>query len=391
MRKILPVTVLAVFILVSLACQSPINFAQKIPSATSAPVLVKVITATPSASTFAPLLTGDAGSMENLLVHLYEQVNPGVVAIQVINGDESGVGSGFVFDKEGHIVTNYHVVENAADLEVDFPSGIKTRGRVIATDLDSDLAVVKVELDAADLFPLPLGDSDTLKVGMQIVAIGNPFGLSSTMTLGIVSAKGRTLDSVREAPDGGYFTAGDIIQTDAAINPGNSGGPLVNLNGEVIGVSRAIRTESTTSTGDPTNSGIGFAISVNILRRVVPVLIEKGAYEYPYLGVSCLPEVSLLEQEALDLPSALGAYVTRVVPDSPAANAGLRAGSRSTNISGLQAGGDLITMVDGKAINTFGELLSYLMTHKGPGDTIDLTILRGGQEQSISFALGSRP
>jgi 2-alkenal reductase len=238
--------------------------------------------------------------------------------------------------------------------------------------------------------PLPLGDSDQLRVGQPLVAIGNPFGLSSTMTLGIVSAKGRTLDSIRESPDGGFFTAGDIIQTDAAINPGNSGGPLLNLNGQVIGLNRAIRTTNSLD-GEPTNSGIGFAISVNIMKRVIPVLIEEGKYDYPYLGIAALPEISLLEQEALQLTSTSGAYITRIVPGGPAEDAGLRAGARSTDLSGLQRGGDLITAVDGRPVRIFGDLLSYLMTNKSPGDKVLLRVLRGDEELEVELTLGRRP
>jgi 2-alkenal reductase len=261
---------------------------------------------------------------------------------------------------------------------------------VVANDLDSDLAVIKVDVPADQLMPLPLGDSDQLRVGQPLVAIGNPFGLSSTMTLGIVSAKGRTLDSIRESPDGGFFTAGDIIQTDAAINPGNSGGPLLNLNGQVIGLNRAIRTTNSLD-GEPTNSGIGFAISVNIMKRVIPVLIEEGKYDYPYLGIAALPEISLLEQEALQLTSTSGAYITRIVPGGPAEDAGLRAGARSTDLSGLQRGGDLITAVDGRPVRIFGDLLSYLMTNKSPGDKVLLRVLRGDQELEVELTLGRRP
>lgn len=392
-----PVTWLIVgtmLLLVSLACATPVQLGKATQQLQPEKIeRIVVVTATPSTHVQASdtILPENPALMEDPLVALYEQVNPGVVAIQVLSGEGAGLGSGFVFDTSGHIVTNYHVVENADDLEVDFPSGIKVRGKVIATDLDSDLAVVKVDAPVEALNPLPLGDSDQLKVGMPIVAIGNPFGLSSTMTLGIISAKGRTLESIRESPDGGYFTAGDIIQTDAAINPGNSGGPLLNLRGEVVGVNRAIRTTSTTAEGEPANSGIGFAVSVNIVKRVIPVLIEKGSYDYPYLGVSCLPEVGLIEQEILHLSLSHGAYVTRVVPGSPADKAGLIAGSTATEVTGLEAGGDLIIAVDGRQINNFGELLSYLMTNKGPGDPIMLTVVREEKQEEVSLTLGKRP
>jgi 2-alkenal reductase len=277
-------------------------------------------------------------------------------------------------------------------LEVDFTSGYKIYGTVIGTDLDSDLAVVKVNAPASELHPLPLGNSDALKVGQTVVAIGNPFGLSGTMTTGVISAVGRTLDSAREAPgtDGNFFTAGDIIQTDAAINPGNSGGPLFNLNGEVIGVNRAIRTENFTTTGEPVNSGIGFAIAINIVKRVTPVLIAEGQYDYPYLGISSLPELNLPEIEALGLESFTGAYVTNVTPNGPADQAGIRAGTQSTSL-GLNAGGDLIVAIDGQSIQRFDDLLRYLINNKSPDDTVVLTVLRGEEQVDIEVTLGRRP
>ncbi len=345
----------------------------------------------PQAPTPPLIVPPDAQITEELLVTLFERVNPGVVAIQTLTAQGSGLGSGFVVDTQGHVVTNYHVVEEADELEVDFPSGYKVRGEVIAVDLDSDLAVIKVDAPASELYPLPMGDSDQLKVGQTVVAIGNPFGLSSTMTVGVVSAKGRTLESIRQAPAGGFFSAGDLIQTDASINPGNSGGPLLNLKGEVVGVNRAIRTTGTTATGEPVNSGIGFAISINIVKRVVPVLIEKGKYDYPYIGVTARESISLIEQEALGLSTAVGAYIVEVAQGGPADRAGLRGGSIRTSIPGLLGGGDLITRVDDQPVQVFGDLLSYLMKNKSPGDEITITILRDGEEDEFVVKLEKRP
>lgn len=326
-------------------------------------------------------------AQQEVLVTLYENVNPGTVAIFTATGQ----GSGFVYDAQGHVVTNYHVVEGATTVEVRFTSGYMAYGTVIGTDLDSDIAVIKVDAPASELFPLPLGDSDLLKVGQTVIAIGNPFGLESTMTVGIISALGRTLDSERSSPDGAFFTAGDIIQTDAAINPGNSGGPLFNLNGEVIGINRAIRTTNFTEEGEPVNSGIGFAISVNIVKRVVPVLIEKGQYDYPYLGISSMDGLSLDVVNELGLTQYTGAYVTNVVDGGPADEAGILEGTETTRIPNLQKGGDLIIAIDGMSIRTFDEMLAYLITNKSPGDVVVLTVLRGEEQVDVSITLGKRP
>ncbi len=366
-----------------MACQlSQVGVLLSAPTSAALPTL-------PAAEPLNNLPTPSNAIQEEVLVALYERVIPGVVAIR--NLDAASLGSGFVVDREGHIVTNYHVVEDAQRVEVDFTSGYKAYGTVIATDLDSDLAVIKVDAPAEEIHPLSLGDSDQLKVGQTVVAIGNPFGLSGTMTVGIISALGRTLESERAAPGGSFFSAGDIIQTDAAINPGNSGGPLFNLRGEVIGVNRAIRTTNFTMSGEPLNSGIGFAISINIVRRVFPVLIQTGHYDYPYLGISAIPELNLVAIEALGLKSFTGAYVTQVVPSSPADKAGLRGGNQPTSIQGLEAGGDLIVAIDGREVKRFDDLLRYLINNKSPGDTVILTVLRGDQKVDISVTLGKRP
>ncbi len=337
-------------------------------------------------------------AQQDALVALYQQAIPGVVAIQVTTAQGGALGSGFVYDSQGHIITNYHVVQGAQNnkVEVDFNSGYKTYGTVIGTDLDSDIAIVKVDAPATELHPLPLGDSSAVKVGQTVVAIGNPFGFNGTMTVGIVSGLGRTLDSEHATPNGGnqsasFYTAGDIIQTDAAINPGNSGGPLFNLNGEVIGVNRAIQTTNFTSTGEPVNSGIGFAVASNILKHVVPTLITNGKYDYPYLGISSMSGLSLDEIQALNLTQDTGAYVTDVVSGGPADQAGIKAGTTPTSIQGLNAGGDLIIAIDGHPVLQFDDMLSYLIENKAPGDTVVLTVLRGTNKQDITVTLGKRP
>lgn len=364
------------------------------PLTTPTPAIITTPTVYPQ-----PLLTSlpdlpplvDRVVLEDALVEIYDRINPGVVSLRGLTPEGDSLGSGFVFDHKGHIVTNYHVVEGVSEMEVAFPSGIKTRAEVIGTDLDSDLAVIKVNVSQEELFPLALGDSDLVQVGQTVIAIGNPFGFRGTMTLGIVSGLGRTMESLHDAPGGGTFSAGDIIQTDAAINPGNSGGPLLNLNGEVIGINRAIYTTSYTSSGDPINTGLGFAISVNILKRVVPDLITQGSYDYPYVGISSVNELSLIEQETLGLPQATGVYVNTITPGSPAERAGLIGGSRRTDLSYLFAGGDLITAIDGFPVLAFGDFISYLIKHKSPGDTVTLTVIRNGRELSIELVLDRRP
>ena len=329
------------------------------------------------------------------LADIYNEVVPGVVYIQVYAGAGSGSGSGFVYDMDGHIITNYHVVEGADLIEVQFKSGYKVYGEVVATDTDSDLAIIQVDVPEGELHPLKMGSSTDLRVGDGVIAIGNPYGLVGTITYGIVSAKGRTMESLRVAESGSYFSTGDIIQTDANINPGNSGGPLLNLQGEVVGVNRAIQTSGMSSLGDPINTGIGFAVSVDIVNRVVPVLLETGTYEYPYLGVSSMESLTLLQQELLEIDHNTGAYITTVVPGSPADEAGL-IGGENTPVEydgqsiNMPVGGDLIIQIDDVEVNVFGDLLSYIMLNKNPGDTVTLTIIRNGEEMQVPLVLGSR-
>jgi S1-C subfamily serine protease len=336
------------------------------------------------------------------LSSLYQLVSPGVVTIWRFDGTDSphegyfpsGQGSGFVIDYEGHIITNQHVIDGANEIEVDFPSGLKSWAVLIGTDPDSDLAVLDVDVPKEALSPIPLGDSDLVKVGDFVVAIGNPFGLSGTMTVGIVSALGRTLESGNPAPGGGLFTTGDIIQTDAAINPGNSGGPLINLNGEVIGVNHAIRTEAFTITGDSANSGVGFAIPVNTLKQVALAIIEHGKYSYPYLGIAMMNDDlwNLKTIEALELPTdAAGVYVSEVIPGGPAELAGLQGGSRETSTEGVNAGGDLIIAIDNHPVRRNGDLLSYVINHTQVDQVVTLRILRDGEEMDIQLSIGARP
>ncbi len=371
-------------VLPSLATQAPAPTAEPLPTL-NAPTVVSDI----PQDVFAP---------PDNLVELYNRVNPGVVTIYTFAAPHPdtiplGQGSGFVIDTEGHIVTNQHVVEGAEEIEVDFPSGFKAWGVLVGTDPDSDLAVLKVDAPPEELFPIPLGNSDEVMVGEFVVAIGNPFGLSGSMTVGVVSAIGRVLQSERQAPGGGSFSAGDLIQTDAAINPGNSGGPLLNLRGEVIGVNRAITTESFTVSGSASNSGVGFAVPVNIVRRVIPALIQSGDYDYPYLGITSLGDgsLNLRQLEFLELPSrSLGVYVTCVVRGGPADRAGLQ-GAGACGAPDASAGGDLIIAIDGETVVSFSDLISYLVTDASVGELITLTVVRDGDIVDVSLTLEPRP
>jgi S1-C subfamily serine protease len=333
----------------------------------------------------APSQVGTLAGLEGIsFENLYDQVSPGVVSIQVIveqNGlIGEGAGSGFILDREGYIVTNNHVVDGATLVSVIFYDGFEARAEIVGTDIDSDLAVIKVEDLPDNVFPLVVGDSDNVDVGEWVVAIGNPFGQQSSMTVGVVSAVGRMLPTGTTP-----FSIPQAIQTDAAINPGNSGGPLLNLQGEVIGVNAQIA-----ASGTGTNSGVGFAIPSNIVRRVAPVLIERGAYQWPWLGVEGT-DVTLSIAVANNLDSQQGAYISGIVEGGPAASAGMRGSSGTKQVEGLTTpvGGDVVVELDGKPINFFSDLL-VAVAFKNPGDTIELTILRNGVRQQIQVELAPR-
>lgn len=329
-------------------------------------------------------------SMQNIFQQIYANVNDSVVNIAVMTnvgpGMSSGEGSGFVWDTYGHIVTNNHVVENASQISVTFSDGTVVDAKLVGADPESDLAVIQVDPDGVDLHPVVLGDSHAVKVGDLAIAIGNPYGLSGTMTQGIVSALSRSLPvDETDAYSSGNYTIPDIIQTDAAINPGNSGGVLVNIAGEVIGVTSAIRSSTNA------NSGIGFVIPAHIVQRVAPVLIDNGAYAHPRMGISGTTLTPALADEmGLDADQQ-GVLVVSVSPGSPADQAGLQGASQQRNVSGRISveGGDIITAVDGKALKTFEELISYVFNETVVGQTIDLTVLRDGREQTIELTLGT--
>lgn len=330
-------------------------------------------------------LTPMTTDLESALVDLYQRVNPAVVHIFVLDSQSfvAGTGSGFVYDTEGHIVTNNHVVTGSSGLEVVFPDGQRRTAEVIGTDVDSDLAVIKVDSLPEGVQPIPLGDSNTVRVGQFAVAIGNPFGEAGSLSLGIISGLGRSLTSDRIAEGGGRYSLPKVIQTDAAINPGNSGGPLLNLAGEVIGVNSAIRT----STG--TNSGVGFSIPGNAVRRVAPALIAEGVYHYPYIGIRMMP-LNLVAQEEMELPQSAGAYVTDLTPDGPAEAAGLRASGFNDSV-GYLPGGDLIIAVNDQPIAGPDDLISYLVFEAEVGQTIMLTVIRDGEQIEVPLTLGERP
>ncbi|MBK6327567.1 MAG: trypsin-like peptidase domain-containing protein [Chloroflexi bacterium] len=325
--------------------------------------------------------------LQNQLVAVYEKVNPAVVHIFVFNTFDDqefplGTGSGFVYDENGYIITNNHVVTDGDTFEVIFADGFRSRAEVVGTDVDSDLAVIKVEKLSPAAQPIPLGDTNQVHVGQFVIAIGNPFGEAGSMSIGIVSGLERTLDSQRTVEGGGHYSLPQVIQTDAAINPGNSGGPLLNLQGEVIGVNSAIRTD----TG--TNSGVGFSIPVNAVRRIVPSLIANGAYVYPYLGIR-MQSLDIDTAEELNIPYTSGAYILAISQDAPAANAGLIASG--VNNFGALPGGDLIIAINGTEITSSDDLISYLVFETEAGQTVDLTIVRDGKEMTVPLTLGERP
>ena len=315
--------------------------------------------------------------LEATLEQVYQQANPSVVYVIVPN---IGSGSGFVYDESGHIVTNNHVVSGGRSFEVVFANGVRLAASLVGSDADSDLAVLKVASLPDGVNPLPLAQTDDLRVGQFVIAIGNPFGEQGSMSLGIVSGLDRDLRSQRTQNARTGYALPSVIQTDAPINPGNSGGPLLNLAGEVVGINSAIA--STTGV----NSGVGFAIPVIAVQRIVPDLIAAGEHTYSYLGASFDDEISLGDQSQLGLVQTRGAYLVSVTVGGPADRAGLIAANAQTG-----RGGDLVVKVDGQDVADFGDLNRYLVFETRPGQTIELTVLRNGQEVVVPLTLGERP
>jgi 2-alkenal reductase len=384
------VPLLIVFSGMSLAGSWGPNVGNETPTAQNAVAVQAAATFTAVPTEAAPATEpapADADvASEPALVGLYQQVNPGVVNIGVFvnQGGQAGqgAGSGFVLDDQGHVVTNNHVVADASAVFVTFWDGSEAPAEVVGTDPDSDLAVLLVKDMPEGVHSLPLGDSDAVAVGEWVAAIGNPFAIGTSMSVGIVSATGRMIASGATP-----FSIPEAIQTDAAINPGNSGGPLLNLNGEVVGVNAQIATGGTANA----STGVGFAIPSNVVRRVAPALIEAGRYEWPWLGITG-ESVNLLLAQANDLPDQHGAYLHEIVTGGPADKAGLHGSTRTDVVSGVDVpvGGDVVVAADGEPVNTFTDLLVITSQHQ-PGDSLTLTVLRGGQRQDVAVALEPRP
>ncbi|MDA0755774.1 MAG: trypsin-like peptidase domain-containing protein [Crenarchaeota archaeon] len=324
---------------------------------------------------------GIGKSYEYSLIDIFEKSEGSVVQVNVMRGEsEGGMGSGFVYSEDGYIITNHHVVKDAQKVTVTFLDGESYIGEVIGRDQDLDIAVVKVNPSNTYLHPIKIGDSSKLKVGERIAAIGNPFGLSGSMTSGIVSQIGRLL------PQESGYSIPDVIQTDAAINLGNSGGPLINMKGEVVGINTAIQSVN----GE--FSGIGFAVPSNTVKKVVPVLIENGEFKHPWMGISGTdvdPELA----EVRELKSSKGFLVVSVIEGSPAELAGLLGVTETKKIDGKEFAldGDIILSIDGKTVRKISDILVYLQREKSIGDEMVLSINRNGEILELTMVLEERP
>jgi len=339
-----------------------------------------VITETVAASGSSTVRTSSDGMTVN---EIYERAAPGVVQIKSTGGSTSGraLGSGFVVDKTGHVVTNYHVIEGADEIRVSFSNRDTVEAELVGTDPSTDLAVLKVDTSASALTPLSLGNSDQVRVGDQVVAIGNPFGLARTATAGIVSALQRLIT----APN--RFTIDHVIQTDAPINHGNSGGPLLNARGQVIGVNTQIETGGI-STG---NVGIGFSVPSNTVKDVVAQILRTGRVDHAYLGISGHALTSEVA-ETYKLPVETGVVVAKVTDGSGADKAGLKAGENDVVVAGetYVLGGDIIVGIDGKSISSVEELRDVISEH-APGQKVRLSLFRGAKKTSVIVTLGRQP
>lgn len=386
---------------------------------TTVPVSPTQPPAQPQAQAAAPL-SGLLAAYEGALENVYSTVNPSVVNLRVLTkasgittstqpdlpsipgfpfdlpGQQNqsqareALGSGFVWDKDGHIVTNNHVISGADKVTVTFSDGTILEGKVVGADPDSDLAVVKVDAKSDLLSPVQIADSNSVKVGEIAIAIGNPFGLQGTMTVGIISALGRSLPAGTDSSTSGStknFTIPNIIQTDAPINPGNSGGVLVNDIGQVIGVTAAIESPVRA------NAGIGFAIPSSIVKKIVPELVKNGKVEHPWVGImgtTLTPDLA----KAMNLSTdQRGILVIEVTSGSPADKAGLKGSDKEIDIDGSTAkiGGDVITAINGQTLKDFDTLVAYLSTSTNVNDSVQLSVLRAGKTETLSLTLTARP
>ncbi len=400
MRKFLALMLLVV----TTACQSrvpPVTPVNAVPSTplTELPVYV-ALQATPRAlPTPVPQTVIDAADAEYLLLsNLYERVTPSVVNVDVryeasqLMTSSGSSGSGMVYDASGHIITNAHVVNGASAIRVTFHDGAVANAELVGLDLYSDLAVIRVQADATHLFPVMINTANNVRVGQRAIAIGNPFGLASSMTVGIVSGVGRQLPSaelINSSLVG--FQNPSIIQVDTQINPGNSGGPLLNSAGEVIGINTAIRSSSGVF------EGVGFAVPAQTILRVVPDLISAGEVSYSWIGISSQSSSNGLGiaalSEALGLPVTSGVLIAEISQGSPAEIAGLRGGNREVIVNGQAVceGGDIIIAVNDTPVNNMDELTSYLVVNTRPGDTITVTLIRGEETFDVPVELLARP
>jgi S1-C subfamily serine protease len=401
-------TTVSLLAVLSLAACSGLQVA--LPTPTPEPEAVQPTAEEPevqsSGANSGEILFGSLASLQSAYEQVYQRVLPSVVSITVarrVSAPQSefpnlpqqqepdfqqrGAGSGFVWDTEGHIITNNHVIEGADFIRVNFSDGTSILADLVGADAASDLAVLKVDLPASALQPIEVMDSTEVNVGQIAIAIGNPFQLSGTMTTGIISGTGRSLALDSADSSGLFYSIPDIIQTDAAINPGNSGGPLVDIEGRLIGVTTAIESPVRA------NAGVGYVIPSIIVSKVVPILISDGDYQQPWIGISgrdLTPESAA----AMDLEgSQQGALVIEVTPNSPAAEAGLVGSAKEIEIDGQKVlvGGDVITAVDNRLVNDFEDLVAFLARYALVGQTINLEVLRGGETLEIALTLAARP
>ncbi len=393
-RILIFATLVLLFPVLVLACSAIIPGSAQVENSTP-PSVTTVVEAVPEVDAVSALealpqtVSYSLGDTEEemSLVDLYAMVNPAVVNITIYRVESDvllpvGQGSGFVYDGDGHIVTNAHVVQDAEGVEVTFSDGTIREAEVIGEDLNSDLAVVHVDDIPGEVTSLPLASMETLAVGQTVVAIGNPFGLDGTLTRGVISALGRSIPALTP------FTIPQSIQTDAAINPGNSGGPLLNMYGEVIGVNDQIRTDGINNS----NLGVGFAIPVSMVHLIIPDLIQNGEHDWAWLGVrgsSLTPPLV----EAMDLPVEDGAYFADILPGGPAAKAGLEGEDETVTIDKrlVSIGGDVVTAIDGRPVRSFDDLLIYIALEAEPGEQVTLTIWRNGEFLEVTVTLDDRP